>query len=258
MIYLTGASGLVGRRFRKFCDRNITTISYREEVYDVFKSHDKSCLIHLGWSSTTRDTDPEKVKNDIFNSQHLFDYYVKKNPNGKIIFVSSAGDMHQNHGGMFCSGMENPVPRSLYGKSKLHVEQVLDTINCKTVVLRTSNIWGGKVSQDRVNGLPDKLINALNTDKVVEIYAHLDTHVDLIHIDDFVNLLIKVIDKDLDEDHAVFVVGSQCISISDIIKKVSAKGVLNLKIDQKAKRSYIDVRPFKAKTVFDWNPENHL
>ena len=34
MIYLTGASGLVGRRFRKFCDRNITTISYREEVYD--------------------------------------------------------------------------------------------------------------------------------------------------------------------------------------------------------------------------------
>ena len=104
----------------------------------------------------------------------------------------------------------------------------------------------------------DKLFSALNTDKVVEIFANLDTHVDLIHIDDFINLLIKVIDTDLDKDHEVFLVGGQCISISDIIKKVSAKGVLNLKIDQKAQRSYIDVRPFKAKTVFDWNPENHL
>jgi len=252
MIYLTGASGLVGRRFRKFCDRNITTISYREEVYDVFKSHNKSCLVHLGWSSTTRDTDPEKVKNDIFNSQHLFDYYVKKNPNGKIIFVSSAGDMHQNHGGMFCSGMENPVPRSLYGKSKLHVEQVLDTINCKTVVLRTSNIWGGEVGAERVNGLVDKMFNALNTDKVVEIYANLDTYVDLINVDDFIDLLIKVIDTDLDKDHEMFLVGGQSISIGDIINKISKNGLLNLKIDQKAEKSFINVQPFKAEHTFNW------
>ena len=131
--------------------------------------------------------------------------------------------MHQNHGGMFCSGLENPTPRTLYGKSKLHVERILETLKCKTVVLRTTNIWGGKVSQNRINGLPDKLMNALNTDQVVEIYANLDTHVDLIHIDDFINLLIKVIDTDLDTDHEVFLVGGQCISISDIIKKVSAK-----------------------------------
>jgi nucleoside-diphosphate-sugar epimerase len=252
MIYLTGASGLVGRRFRKFCDRNITTISYREEVYDVFKSHDKSCLVHLGWSSTTRDTDPEKVKNDIFNSQHLFGYYAKKNPNGKIIFVSSAGDMHQNHGGMFCSGMENPVPRSLYGKSKLHVEQVLDTIDCKTVVLRTSNIWGGEVGTERVNGLVDKMFNALNTDKVVEIYANLDTYVDLINVDDFIDLLIKVIDTDLDSDHEMFLVGGQSISIGDIINKISKNGLLNLKIDQKAEKSFINVQPFKAEHTFNW------
>ena len=258
MIYVSGANGMIGRRFKELCKKDITHVSYRDEVRDVFKSHKKSCLIHLAWSSTTRDTDGLKAKNDIFNSQKLFDYYLNKNPNGKIIFVSSAGDMHVDHGGGFCVGPQDPVPRTLYGKSKLHVEQILETLKCKTVVLRTSNIWGGKVSQNRINGLPDKLMNALNTDQVVEIYANLDTHVDLIHIDDFVNLLIKVIDKDLDEDHEVFVVGSQCISISDIIKKVSAKGVLNLKIDQKAKRSYIDVRPFKAKTVFDWNPENHL
>jgi nucleoside-diphosphate-sugar epimerase len=258
MIYVSGCGGMIGRRFNDLCKRNITSVSYREEVRDVFKSHKKSCLIHLAWSSTTRDTDGLKAKNDIFNSQKLFDYYLNKNPNGKIIFVSTAGDMHADHGGGFCVGPQDPTPRTLYGKSKLHVERILETLNCKTVVLRTSNIWGGKVSKKRVNGLPDKLMNALNTDQVVEIYANLDTYVDLIHIDDFINLLIKVIDVDLDEDHEVFLVGGQCISISDIIKKVSEKGVLNLKIDQKAERTYIDVRPIRAEQVFNWKRENHL
>ena len=76
MIFLTGSSGLVGRWFRKLCDKNITTISYRDTVYDVFKSHNQSCLVHLGWSSTTRDKDREKVNKDIENSRKLFDYYI--------------------------------------------------------------------------------------------------------------------------------------------------------------------------------------
>ena len=258
MIYLTGSGGLVGRRFRKFCDRNITTISYRDNVYDVFKSHRKSCLVHLAWSSTTRDTDQEKVKKDIDNSQKLFDYYLNKNPNGKIIFISSAGDMHQNHGGMFCSGLENPTPRTLYGRSKLHVEQLLQLLPCKTVVLRTSNIWGGEVNDSRVNGLVDKMFNALDTDKVVEVYANLDTHVDLIHVDDFISLLFKVIDKDLDRNHELFLVGGQSITIGDIINRISKKGSLNLKINQKADKSFINVQPFKAQSTFDWKREYNL
>ena len=258
MIYLTGAGGLVGRRFRKLCDKNIATISYRDTVYDVFKSHEKSCLVHLGWSSTTRDKDREKVNKDIENSRKLFDYYIDKNPNGKIIFVSSAGDMHQNHGGMFCSGMENPTPRTLYGKSKLHVEKVLQLLPCKTVVLRTSNIWGGEVNDNRVNGLVDKMFNALDTDKVVEIYANLDTHVDLIHVDDFISLLFKVIDKDLDRNHELFLVGGQSITIGDIINRISKKGSLNLKINQKADKSFINVQSFKAQSTFDWKREYNL
>ena len=258
MIYLTGAGGMVGRRFRELYKKDTTTVSYRHKVYDVFGSHKKSCLIHLGWSSTTRYKDGLKGKYDIFNSQELFNYYAEKNPNGKIIFVSTAGDMHLNHAGDFCSGGEDPNPLTVYGKSKLHVEQVLDTVKCKTVVLRVSNIWGGSVGNERVNGLVDKLLNSVNTDKVVDIYTNLDTHVDLIHIEDFINLLIKVIDRDLDRDHEMFLVGNQCISISDIIKRVSNRGVVNVRIDQKVERSYINVAPSKAKYVFNWTPENTL
>ena len=100
MIYLTGANGLIGSRFLDLYDGEVTTISYRDKVTDVFESHENSCLIHLAWSSTTRNTYDEfekVIKNDVTNSKILFDYYVKKNPNGKIIFISSAGDLHLGH-----------------------------------------------------------------------------------------------------------------------------------------------------------------
>ena len=61
------------------------------------------------------------------------------------------------------------------------------------MVLRTSNVWGGEVDKMRVNGLVDKLRCALNTDQVVDIYADLETKVDLVHLDDFIDLLLKSI-----------------------------------------------------------------
>ena len=36
--------------------------------------------------------------------------------------------MHADHGGGFCVSPQDPVPRTLYGKSKFHVEQILETL----------------------------------------------------------------------------------------------------------------------------------
>jgi nucleoside-diphosphate-sugar epimerase len=260
MIYLTGANGLIGSRFLEIFDEQVTTISYRDEVSDVFKSHESSCLIHLAWSSTTRNTYDEFeriIKNDVTNSKTLFDYYVNKNPNGKIIFVSSAGDLHLGHNRTVLE--ENkPSPHSLYGECKLHVENLLKELFCKTVVLRTSNIWGAKVSDKRVNGLVDKLLNALNTDQVVEIFADLKTKIDLIHLDDFVDLLIKVIKVDLKKQHELFLVGRQSASLCDIIDIVSKRGSLNLRINQRAEKTYLHIENSKVRKTFDWEPKHIL
>jgi nucleoside-diphosphate-sugar epimerase len=260
MIYLTGASGLIGTRFLEIYDKEVTKISYRNEVSDVFQSHENSCLIHLAWSSTTRNTYDEfekVIKNDVTNSKMLFDYYVNKNPNGKIIFVSSAGDLHLGHSRTVWEDNE-PSPHSLYGECKLHVENMLKELLCKTVVLRTSNIWGAKVSNKRVNGLVDKLLNALNTDQVVEIFADLKTKVDLVHIDDFIDLLIKVIKVDLENQHELFLVGRQSISICDIIDIASKRGSLNLRINQKADKTYLHIENTKVRKAFDWEPKHSL
>ena len=42
MIYITGANGLIGSRFLKIYDGEVTTISYRDDVTDVFDSHENS------------------------------------------------------------------------------------------------------------------------------------------------------------------------------------------------------------------------
>ena len=134
---------------------------------------------------------------------------------------------------------------------------MLKELSCKTVVLRTSNVWGANVSDSRVNGLVDKLINSLDTDRVIEIFADLKTRVDLIHIDDFVDLLIKVVDKNLENQHELFLVGRQSLSICDIIDIVSKRGSLNLRIDQKAEKTYLHIENSKVRTTFDWQP-NHI
>jgi nucleoside-diphosphate-sugar epimerase len=135
---------------------------------------------------------------------------------------------------------------------------MLKELPCKTIVLRTSNIWGAKVTENRVNGLVDKLLNSLDTDQVVEIFADLKTRVDLIHIDDFVDLLKKVIEVDLEKQHELFLVGRQSISICDIIDIVSKRGSLNLRINQKAEKTYLHIETSKVRKAFDWEPKHIL
>lgn len=250
MIYLTGANGLVGSRLSMcFGDLKFKKISYRDTVPDLFKSHDSSCLIHLGWSSNTRLK--EKTK-DVENSKKLFELYQKKNPNGKIIFLSSAGDLHRD------SEDGSPKPHSLYGISKLQVEEILSNIDCQTIIFRVTNIWGGIVEKNRVNGLVDKLLTLLDTDEVVEIYANLKTTVDIIHVDDVVKLILKAILRKNIQKNETFLVGAQNISIYDIIDKVSMRGTLNLKINQKAEKSYLNIDTKIVKESFNWEPKLFL
>ena len=251
MIYLTGSSGLIGKKLKQKFSGDIAGISYRDKVYDLFAGCNGSCLVHLGWSTTTRSNSPEVSKADVDNSRQLFEYYANKNPNGKIIFISTAGDLHRDN------NTSEPIPHSLYGQSKLEVENILNGINCNSVIFRVTNVWGGEVYSSRVNGLPDKLIKSLDTHDVTDIYANLKTQVDLIHVDDLVNLIIKAYHCNL-LGHKTFLVGSQNITIGSIIDKISRRGNINLRINQKADRSFLNIDNTEVKEFFDWTPHIFL
>ena len=58
MNYITGSNGMIGTRFKQLSLGVGKCISYRDNVPDnLFETHEKSSLIHLGWSSTTRTKD---------------------------------------------------------------------------------------------------------------------------------------------------------------------------------------------------------
>ena len=251
MIYLTGSSGLIGKKLKQKFSGDIAGISYRDKVYDLFAGCNGSCLVHLGWSTTTRSNSPEVSKADVDNSRQLFEYYANKNPNGKIIFLSTAGDLHRDN------NTSEPIPHSLYGQSKLEVENILNGINCNSIIFRVTNVWGGEVYSSRVNGLPDKLIKSLDTHDVTDIYANLKTQVDLIHVDDLVNLIIKAYHCNI-QGHKTFLVGSQNITIGSIIDKISRRGNINLRINQKADRSFLNIDNTEVKEFFDWTPHIFL
>lgn len=256
VIYVTGSNGFIGSEFVKKCPYTVKTISYRDEVLDVFESHENSCLVHFAWSTTTRtsyDEIEKSVKSDVSNSKKLFDFYSKKNPNGKIIFLSSAGDLHLGYERTVDETFL-PSPRTLYGDCKLQVENILNMTDCNTVILRVSNVWGGKnLKNDRVNGLVDKLIKNLNNDEIIELYADLNTRIDIIHIDDLIDLLIKVIEKNPIFPHQTYLVGGQSLSIMKIIDIISSNGSLSIKFNRRQSKTYLHIDNSRVRFAFDWN-----
>lgn len=261
MIYLTGSSGLIGKRFLELSNYPIIRVSYRDEPQDIFESHENSCLIHLAWSSNTRNTYDEFekfVKNDVINSKKIFDFYSKKNPNGKIIFISTAGGLYINHERTVD---ENSLvnPNTLYGDLKMQVENILKTVECDTVALRVSNVWGGKsLPLNRINGLVDKLLSSVNTDKVIDLYTNLDTRIDIIHVDDLVNLIQKCIEKNSYIKNDMFVVGSQSLTIKELLDIITSAGFLNIKLRKKEYKSYLHIENRRVSNMFDWKPKYKL
>ena len=261
MIYVTGCSGLIGKRFLELCKQPVTKVSYRDEPQDVFDSHENSCLIHLAWSSTTRNTYDEFekfVKNDVINSKKIFDFYSKKNPNGKIIFISTAGALYVNHERTVD---ENSLvnPNTLYGDLKLQVENILKTVECNTLTLRVSNVWGGKsLPSNRINGLVDKLLSSVNTDNVIDLYTNLDTRIDIIHVDDLINLIQKCVEKSSYIKNDMFVVGSQSLTIKELLDIITSSGYINFKLSRKQFKSYLRVETRRVSTSFEWKPKCKL
>lgn len=138
---------------------------------------------------------------------------------------------------------------------KLQVEN----IECSTLTLRVSNVWGGKpIPKDRINGLVDKLINSLNTENVIELYTTLDTRIDIIHTDDLIDLIQKCIDKNLYLQHEMFVVGSQSLTIKEVLDRITSSGYLNIKLSKNQTKSYLNVENAKVSKVFNWKPKYKL
>jgi nucleoside-diphosphate-sugar epimerase len=86
----------------------------------------------------------------------------------------------------------------------------------------------------------------------------LDTRVDIIHIDDLVDLILKCLEKENIIKHQMFIVGSQSLTIKEIISIICSNGSLLLKFNQKELKTYLHVENSRVCKNFDWFPRHKL
>ena len=98
----------------------------------------------------------------------------------------------------------------------------------------------------------------MNTDNVIDLYTNLDTRIDIIHIDDLVDLIQKCIEKNLYIKNDMFVVGSQSLTIKELLDIITSSGYLNLKLSRKQSKSYLHVETRKVSSTFEWKSKHKL
>lgn len=132
MIYISGSNGLIGNELIKHVTE-YTAISYRNEVPDI-KFSPNSVLIHLASSTTPRNTFEDietSFQSDVLIPFKIFQNYLKINPNGKIIFLSTAGDLHSSSSNILSDENSIPNPKSIYGSHKLLLENYIKILHSK-------------------------------------------------------------------------------------------------------------------------------
>jgi UDP-glucose 4-epimerase len=257
MIYVSGSNGLIGKELVKNFS-NYIPISYRNQVPDV-EFLPNSTLVHLSSSITPRNnlTDLEaSFQSDVLIPFQIFKNYLKTNPNGKIIFLSTAGDLHSSESNIISDENSLPNPKSIYGVHKLLLENYIKllhkTNNFSSIIFRVTNVYGGEPTPNRVNGLIDKLIVSDN----ITITSNIEESIDFIHMDDLISLLLKSIQTKLSGYNLFLVGSSNSISIQELIKKILlyVSPTITYK-NENSKLSYIKIDTTKVKKYFNWKCE---
>ena len=170
------------------------------------------------------------------------------------IFLSTAGDLHSSEFDIVSNEYTLPIPKSIYGTHKLLLENYTKLLHSQydftSIVLRTTNVYGGKIDSKRVNGLIDKLI--CNNGEIV-MTSNIKTTVNFIHISDLINLILKSLDVSL-KGFNLFLVGSEkSISIQDLIEKISTYISTNIVFkNENSNPSYINIDTSKVQKYFNW------
>jgi len=261
-ILVTGHKGFIGSRLidtLKNCDVVTDSINGKRinllNIEEVMKIQPVDTVIHLG-SKTKKELDwNEYYENNVKGTLNVLEYCVKKNIK-KIIFVSSYIYGKPKY---YPIDEQHPIlPHNLYTKSKFLAEELCRTYSEKyklnVIILRPFNIFGRTMQKKY---LISNLIESINTKEIVTI-TNRNSKRDFLHIDDFIDIIIKI--KDYDFKFEIFNVGSGISysfnEIIEIIEKTTSKK-LNLRYENDEKSFIHDITAdiSKIKKITKWNPK---
>lgn len=265
MIYISGSNGLIGNSLKKKLD-NFSTVSYRDNLDNVkFDSHEDATLIHLASSSNTRygiDSSLKLYMNDVNLSLELFKKFLDKNPSGRIILLSSCGDLHWSYYRKINDEKSVPLPKTIHGAHKLLLENygsiLLQNTNAKFIVLRITNVYGGHTSLDRVNGFIDKYVSCFKNNSPMKIYTNLSTSYDWIHLDDVVSSILCASRYNKSD---TFLIGSgDSCSLNHLLNTLKTNiGEVKVEIEKCSdSATHVMISTDRAESTLGWKPSISL
>jgi UDP-glucose 4-epimerase len=260
MIYISGVNGLIGTALiNKILD--YVSISYRDSIDHIeFESTPNSTLIHLATCSNTRFKIEDALnlyQKDVFSSLQLFQKFLNKNPDGRIVLLSSCGDLHWSFCDTVSTEYSLPSPRTIHGSHKLLLENYGSILTSKTdakfISLRVSNVYGGQITKDRVNGFIDHYVYSFKNDDSMQVYSNLDDTYDWVHIQDVVEAIDSAVKINSSN---TFLIGSeQSLSLKKVINTL--KNVIgDVEIDIlpcNNPATYVRINCTKAKDLLRWS-----
>jgi len=236
-ILVTGSRGFIGKQVvERLKESEIMIDSIGSKRIDLKNSEEvmrlntSDVVIHLG-GKTMKGLDwNEYFNNNVLGTLNILEYCIKKKIK-KIIFVSSYVYGNPKYTPI---NEEHPVdPHNAYTRSKYFAEQLCEfyakKFDLNVIILRPFNIFGKTLPK---GFLISNLLKSIKTNEKITI-VNKDSKRDFLHIDDFVDLILKI--KDYDFKFEVFNVGSgKSYSFSEVIEKIEKISLkkLNLQYEE--------------------------
>ena len=261
-ILVTGHEGVIGTHLiKKLTNCEVITDSINgkrvnlQNNEEVMKIESVDIVIHLAGKTEKNLEWEEYFENNIIGTLNILKYCVEKNIK-KIIFVSSYvyGDPKY-----LPIDEQHPInPHNLYTKSKFLGEELCkkfsEMYDLNVTVLRPFNIFTGSINK---NNLISNLISSIDSKKMITI-TNKNSKRDFLHIDDFIEIILKI--KDIDFKFEVFNVGSGIsFSFEQIIEIIEKNTLTQLNLEYKKNdESFIqDIKSDNSKIekLLNWKPK---
>ena len=272
-LLVTGSTGFIGKNLCKaISERDVTifglsTSNGTNLAKDSLSNFEKVDLVlHLAAKTFVPNSfkNPEIIYRENYLSMLNILEYCRLNSIKKLIFLSSyvygkpdylpIDEKHKTH-------IENP-----YGRSKLHCESLCNSYaqdyGLNIIVLRPFNIYGN--GQNKVFLIPTIINQLLESKKDIIEVDNLKPKRDYLYINDFIDILTKIIFSYDITGYKIFNIGSGIsYSVKEIISIIMNTFGINKKyIDKKIVRKneimdcYANIS--KVKKEFSWEPKYNL
>lgn len=218
------------------------------------KNKNFDIIINLGGNIQHKNKS-QTIRSHFKICKNLVDYYKNKID----LFVQIGSSMEYGTQNYPNKESDKCFPKSFYGKSKLRSTKYLEKSNLRYIILRPYQVYG---PYQKINRLVPSSINKLLRDKEFNSSSGEQLR-DFMYVDDFTNLVVKIL-KNKKIPVGIYNVGTGIpISIRSVLEKVKSQinkgkinyGLIEMRNDE-TKILYPNIT--KIKRIMKWSPKTSL